>query len=741
MMLLHIALLVLTGASLTLVLFKDASWVERGAYALFFALTTIPFLTLMLVLITRRFLEPWMVSAMGLGSLALLAWPLWRRLRATTWTRPGWQDGLVLGLASALAAFGYLFYNKSFLYLSLTRFMQNRSADCFHRQAFRFIRELNPEHAAFPLDVFYAIPSAPGNSIFTAASMQIFGVGTFHVLYALFNVLIFLFAFLLVQKLTRRFWIALALAAFAVMNPYALSIEVLDRNAIAYALSGVLLYTLWTRPDMPFLHGLIFGVTAGTGLRMLPLSFALPVLVLYALRGASWRHYPLFLVGGLITWAFNIPHLLHHGLHSLNPRAGLLESVLVAFTEVPRTPFLPYPNFVFYFLKSFHALGLVGAALVAAGAFFLGKKDWKLLLVLALMMLPTYLVLAAQLDWIEGDKPRIFLTVWMPLVVLMGVALDAMLRRERWRVSVAVLAGATAVAALGHLGLSQVHGRVYEGTYSLGKIYQRESPALAAHLRRGYSRMPLLPDFHQLLFKLDLGHKRAEEQIVAHTLYAAPQPGDAPLNAWIKSAVRPSTLQLPPEKKLAGEMVTLRVDPELLLAEGGGAVTRVAGQVAVDIDLGAPWELADLYFAKRKVSWQEAPLTVAIRPRAREVGMLGELNIDLNGDHDYGGGRIGKRCQEGMVKLPPRGAAWPSKRLTPHALPCTRQTAQAMVLPEERSRQIIVRVPRGLRLVFRYMVVTGFVGDVARISGWTVVATADGELRLDFHQGEPEGFL
>ncbi len=740
MLLLHVGLLLLSGVALTVVLLRETSWIERVAYSLFFGLTTIPFLTLMLVLVTGRFLEQWMVTAVGGGLLALLAWPLWRRIRKTSWARPGWQDALVLGVASGLVAFGHVFYNKSFLHLSLTRFMQTRAADCFHRQAFRFIRELNPEHASFPLDVFYAIPSAPGNSIFTAASMQIFGVGTFHVLFALFNALIFLFAFLLLKKLTGQLWVALAVALFAVLNPYSLHIEVLDRNTIAYALSGVLLYTVWTRRDLPFLHGLIFGVTAGTGLRMLPLTLALPVLLLYALNRASWRHYPLFLLGGALTWAFNIPHLMHHGLHSLNPRAGLLESIFIAITELPRTPFLPYPNFVFYFLKSFHALGLVGAALVVAGAYFLARKDWKLLLALVLVMLPTYLVLAAQLDWVEGDKPRILLAVWMPLMLMMGAGVAGLLPKGRWRTNLAVLAGATALAALTHLGLSQVHGRVFEQTYALGKIYQRESPALAQYLRRDFSRMPLLPDYQQLLFKLDLGRKRAEEAIVAHTLYASHQPGDMPLNDWIASSVSPETIQAPEARVMSEELVTLRIDPEKLLAADGGAVTRVAGQGPVDIDLGKPGELADLYYAARQVSWQERELTIAIRPGSREVRSLGELYIELNGDQDYGDGRISTRCLQGMVKLPPGGGTWPSKRLTPYALPCTLQTTQASLLPTERSRLITVRVPRDMRLVFRYMVVTGFVGDVARVSGWTVDASEETP-RLRFHFGEPEGYL
>ena len=306
-MLLFNILLVLVGAALTVVLFRETSWIERVAYTLFFGLTTIPLITLVLALLTQRFIDAWMVPGAAFCVLALLAWPLRARLRTLRPGRPGWQEGIVLGLAPVIATLGYLYYNHSFLYLSLARFLQNREADCFHRQAFRFIRELNPDHTQLPLDIFYAIPSAPGNSVFTAAAMQIFGAGTFHYLYSLFHVLIFLFAFLLVQRLSGRFWISLAVALFAVLNPYVMSIEVFDRNTIAYALSGVLLYTVLHRRDMPLLHGLIFGLTAGTGLRMIPLTFALPVLVLYAARRVPLRYFLLFAVGGALTWAFNIP--------------------------------------------------------------------------------------------------------------------------------------------------------------------------------------------------------------------------------------------------------------------------------------------------------------------------------------------------------------------------------------------------------------------------------------------------
>ena len=740
MLLVNILFVAAVGVVAAVVLFKDASWVERAGYSLFFGLTAVPFFALVLSLLTRRFIDNWMVVGVGLGLLALLAWPLVRRLKTAKWDRPGWQEGLVLGLAPVIAAGAHVYYNHSFLYLSLARFMQNRAADCFHRQAFRFVSALNPEHSQLPVDIFYAIPSAPGNSIFTTAAMQIFGMGTFHVLYSLFHVLIYLFAFLLIKRLTGRYWIALAVALFAVLNPYVMNIEVLDRNTIAYALSGVLLYTVWTRRDMPFLHGLIFGITAGAGLRMLPLTFALPVLVLYIGRRVPLRYFLLFAVAGFLTWAFNIPHLGNHGLHSLNPRGGYLESLYTAFAALPRTPFMPYPNFVFYFLKAIHALGLLGAALATAGAWYLARKDWKLLLVLALMVLPTYLVLAAQLDWIEGDKPRIFLTVWMPLMMLMGAGLALVMRKDGWRLNLATLAGAAALVFLVHLGLTHVHGQVDERTYTLSAIYQRESPALSRQLRSHFSRLPLLPDYGQLFLKLDLTRKRAEEKLVAHTLYASPSAGDPPLNPWVKRTVRPETIELPPRRTLSRTMVTLRIDPELLVGEGD-AVTRVEDGGPVDIDLGNPGGLQSLYYAARKVSWQSNDLAIAVRPRAREVDLLGELHVELNGDADLGGGQVGPQCKPGMIRRPPAGqSSWPSKRPTPYALPCTREGEQATMLPGD-SRAFTVRMPEDMRIVIRYLLLTGFVGDVARISSWSVDASGPGKPRVEFHFGEPEGYL
>ena len=426
----------------------------------------------------------------------------------------------------------------------------------------------------------------------------------------------------------------------------------------------------------------------------------------------------------------------------MNPRAGLLESLFTAFTTLPRTPFLPYPNFVFYFLKAIHALGLLGAALVVVGALRLARKDWKLLLVLVLMILPTYLILASQRDWIEGDKPRIFLTVWMPLMMMLGAGLCTVIRGQRRASGLATLIGAVAMVALLHLGLCAVHGQPDEQTYQLGDIYQRESPALARHLRGAFSRLPLVPDFGQLFLKLDLGRKRIEEQVVAHTLFASPLPGDPPLNPWVKRTVQPSTLERPPGRSLSREMVTLRIDLELLLSDGGGgAVTRVEDGGRVDIDLSEPAGLVKLYFTTRQVSWQKNDLTVAVRPRSREVGFLGELHVELNGDVHRGGGQVGPRSKPGTAKPPPSGMlTWPTKRLSPYALPCTAETRPAVMLPQ-RARALTLRVPRDLRVLIRYLVLNGFVGDIYRISSWSIDASEPGEPRVTFHFGEPEGYL
>jgi len=470
---------------------------------------------------------------------------------------------------------------------------------------------------------------------------------------------------------------------------------------------------------------------------MLPLTFALPILLHYGLRRAPAKAYPLFLLGGALTWAFNIPHLSHHGLHALNPHANLASSLITAFTAVPRTPFLPYPNFVFYFMKSVHALGLAGAALALVGAVQLLRRDWKLLLTMVLFILPTYGVLAAQLEWIEGDKPRIFLTVWMPLMILLGAGLDATMRRAEWRRNLAVSAAATLTVGLVFLGLGKVHGQLEHSIYEQGLIYQRESPAFAQHQREHFGHLPLLPDYSQLTRKLHLGRKRAEQNLVAHTLFANPVPGTAPLNPWVEHAIQPATIPEPANPELSDRYVAFALDPELLLGSGQGAVTLLAQDASVDIDLSRPDQLDDLYFARKTVSWQDQDLLVAVRPKAREIRALGELFIELNGDNDFWGGMVGPIAQSGRIDDLP--GPFRTEHLSPYALPGGAEPRPAHALSSS-PRMITMRVPADLRVIVRYLVLNGVIGDIYRISSWSIDLNEESP-GVEYHFGEPEGYL
>jgi len=245
------------------------------------------------------------------------------------------------------------------------------------------------------------------------------------------------FAYLTALRLLKsRVWALLAAAAL-VLNPFILSISMVDENVLVLgAVAGAFYFSL-ARGYSGWLAGLSFGVALGT--RHI-LVMALPALYLPGL--ARWRlKETAWLTAGLLL--ASIPWIVMHASMYFGPTGNLFESFgskppipyelfghqfhLRAFLNWPisdhlmRDPYSAFPTLLAFpltILRTFGAL-FVGAALVGLGK--VGGLALRTRLAAILWVVPFMAVLMIQNNWVEPNKMGLFLVV-MPPVALLGVA-------------------------------------------------------------------------------------------------------------------------------------------------------------------------------------------------------------------------------------------------------------------------------------------------------------------------------
>ena len=726
-----LVLLLLTGIFAGWALVGRGSAVERTAYTLLFALTLAPALVTAGAFLRSAYVSRTGLLVAALLLLALLAKPALDGLRRRGLPRPDRRDAIVLSLAALVAAGAAVYYTQTEFWLSLGAYVQTGEAKCFYMQTFNLVEGLNVGPPGVEVPETYRIISTPGNVLFTAPMMHVHGTETFHVLYACFHLLLFLFTYLLLARIVDKAWIAGAVALFAVLNPYTLSIEVLDRNVMALALTTALLYTVIAHRRKAFLHGLLYGIAAGTGLRFLPLITIVPIVALYVRDGARLRAYAALLGGFVLAFAFNVPHLSFHGFHSLGEDLSIVRLASMAVSSPARTPFVPHVNAIYYTLNTMSHLGLVGCALVIVGAGVTLCRDRWLFAAMVLLLVVPLLVLSVQRDWIEGDKDRIFLSSLLPAAVFLahGVAFLVTRRSASWlpRAAALLLAIACLVGVSHLLRLPDVPCDT--GTYARKPIYQRETASFHAYHRDHFARVRLLPDYRRLFLKTDLGRKRTEARVVASTLFGGDRPTDLEDRPWMARVYGDGALRAPRQPSPSSRYVSLRIDLERLVARPVEAVEIVEDDVPAFVDLERGGSATAAY-KECVVSWQRERLPVLAFADSPEARALNEIHIDLNAFAGYGRDATGHE-RVNVISL----MTGEEQRRVGYA------TGMPVQPLHDGSSAVVVRMPDDARVVIRDWIVDGTAGVPHRIDSWSVAIDARGEPTLRFHVGEPESYL
>ncbi len=718
-------LLIVVGYLVATRVINETTLLERVAYTLLFAITVIPFIAMNASIAGSIYPTKTMLAIASFIIVAALARHAYKHFRAFTRPQFSKMDAVALGLCVASAVAAWFYYTNAEFLLSLASYIQKGEAKCFYMQTFSLVKTLNPEAASPNILKMYSTIATPGNAMFTAPLMPIFGTQTYHVLYCTFIADAFLFIFLLLHRWAKSDAAALVGAFFAVVNPYVLSVEVLDRNLMSFALAAALIYTVEREPEKGWLHGFLWGICAGVGLRFLHITLIAPVALMYFFGKAPRRRYASLLIAFALTFAFSLPHMRYHGFNSLGEQTPFFELLLGAFAQGTRTPLLPFPNAVGYILHILNYIGLIAAAVAILGAVDLIRRDKKRFAILILISLPIYLVLAAQRDWIEADKFRIFLMAFLPVILFFGLGLASVFDKSKLRFTAVAFPIAFVLCVGSSFLLKEIEGKPDLSMYKRKPAYQSESDAYLDLYRSHLASIGLLPNYKRLFLKLDLRKKRLTERAIADSFFG--ENGAMSQHPFAMDWL--GEIEQPTEEIFSDDFVAISIDFEKLVADPDAAVRLDPTPKELFADLSSPKNLLDIYHKEMNVSWQPEKLPVTLLTGKSEYRTQKILELEVNAFKNFGADEYGfakVNMINSWVQPDQRGRAF--------------QTGMTALPQTDDSSVISLKIPRDVRILVRNWIINSANGTPWRVDSWDV-RIKDGQPKTEFHIMEPESYL
>ena len=646
---------------------------------------------------------------------------------------------LIALLCCGIGVLYWLHYSEAEFLYSLLSYLLRGEAECFYMQTFSFVADLNPTLSAPDVDKAYNIISTPGNTLFTTMAVAVFGRYGFQVLYLIFAVNLFVFTSLLALRWTESRPAALLAAMFVCLNPYVLSVEVLDRNFITLSLSAAAFYALAAHRDRIFLHGLLFGLCASTGLRFLPLLFLASVALVYSLRRVRLLSLLLFLLAFSLAFAVSVPHLSYHGFHSLGETESLPKLLWLVMTEFQRSPFVPLPNLLLYPLHILAYLGSVLGSLIALGAMRCWQQDRRVFFIMAPVVLLPWMVLACQRDWLQADKSRILVMSMLPLAVFLAFALRSFItKKQLFSDLCALLVGVLIIQGIAFMG-ARLNRPVDVGSYQRHTLYQRDSDTWQRFYQSRFATIRSLPSVSRLFQKADLPRKARADHALLANQFGRDSRELLRSNPWVQRELLDDANAPLAPMPTSNDWVSVEIDLEELVGDRKHAVgwARDGERPFVDLstesdsilriaDFGVPLAA---WHKEVEVSWQPQTLPVTVLSGQSEPADLGEFYVDLNAWISLGRDDL-EFQQINMISY---------ANATQHREQGIRSSMKALP-PRDNTARISLRVPRGMQIIVRNWLVDGSKGTPHRIDSWSI-DTVGIEPTLRFHPMEPESYL
>ena len=285
----------------------------KVALTLYFSLVTIPWVATSLALDFGLLIRLGILMHLVMIVTLIFIYPLWKWFRNLKLGLPKTNDVLMIVVGACAATVYALIHTRSELLFQLYSWIVRDDAYCFYLVIFKAMAAPGlpiQEH----LKEVAAIITTPGNVPYPATAIVLFKKFGMQAMHAAFAAVLAVFAYLSAQRLLKNPLYGLLAAAAVILNPYLLSVPVLDRNLIALATSSVIFYLLIAGAGRPIALGLLLGLVSGMGLRFLPSLMVIPVLLALYWRGQLKPKPLIFLaLGFLITFStVSYTHLRAH---------------------------------------------------------------------------------------------------------------------------------------------------------------------------------------------------------------------------------------------------------------------------------------------------------------------------------------------------------------------------------------------------------------------------------------------
>jgi hypothetical protein len=740
-----ILILFIIGVLSTYLIFKKLKFIEFLGYSIFFSILFIP-----LVLINLSFIFDILpsislliiVSLITLGIVILFL--KLRKIKLYSFKINKLHKILILFIF-IITIFSFFYYNNSVYYLSLTSYMQKGETNCFYMLTFAL--DNNLDHLV-STDTPYDILSTPANSMFTSFLHPILSFNSFKFMYVIFQILLFIFTFLLIDyllnrqlklknksknkflvKLINKKVIPIFIALFAIFNPFNLYIEVLDRNFMALVVGIIFVYTLFVHKDKIILHAIIYGVLSGLGLRFLPLIFIIPVVIVYWKNKIPIKKIVLFLFIAFIIFGFNIPHLKYHGFNSVGETENYILLSKTALTNWLRTPNVAFPNLIYLSFLMLNNFGYFISLIILFGIFRLIRESKINFAIYSSVFILTLITLSIQRDFLESEKIRIIVMSFISLYVFLAygiIEIIELIKREKFKFILPVLFVFLILFSLVNI-FSFANFDADQRFYSRKLLYQKDNPIYNEYTKLKLTKIGFFPGYNKLGNKLNLKRKLLEQDSVLSNVLSNPK-----LNEYLNDkSIKLNDPKLGVNLETNLEYHIIKINFENLVSKHYDAVivideSKMADQI---IFLDYSSELFDIYYKEFDVSWQNEKLPMVVFPKFSDTIYLDELYLDLNSFISYDSDELGFNYINSI-----------HYKFYPESIEFAKQSSMITLPNFDDLNEITIKIPKNFKIVIRNWFVNGANAQPYKIDSW-VISIKENNPQIEFWHNEPESYI
>ena len=721
LMWLNLILLIFLGYLFSILIFNKLNFKELFGFTLLFAISLSSLVLANLIFFLNLSSNPYLLLEINFILISLVLFLMYKK-QINIYIPKFKKTDLVFSLfILIIVIFSFFYYNNSVYHLSLTSYLEKGETNCFYMLAFALQPSLEDKLAT---KTPYDILSTPGNSVFVSPMHLFFDYNTFKYIYIIFQVLLFIFTYLIIKFLTKSSFFSYITSLFAIFNPYILSIEVLDRNVMALVVSTILFFSIFKYKKKYFLHGLLYGLVSGLGLRFLPLVFIIPIFILYFKEKTKVWNYLFFIIIAVLCFAYNFPHLNYHGLNTLGESKSYFSLAIFAFTKWLRTPFVPYPNLFYILIQIISYFGYFISSIVILGFIRLFKKSKINTLIYSLIFLIPFFTLTIQRDFIEMPKNRIILMSFLPIFIWFSfglISLTQAFRFIRFRKNI-IYFSIIFFILFGFINVvKQINFSEENEFYNRKFLYQTETNSYYNFQKQQLSKIKLFPYFKRLGNKIKFPRKKLEEKAVIYNLIQRKS-----LSNFYQEKNYDFNIQKPIETN--DEYVKVSINFDNLVTNLSNAI-KFSRENNLFIDFENKEELIDVYYKEFNISWQNEKLPLTVFTKHSDSIFLNEIYLDLNSFISYSKDEFGFHKINSI-----------NYNFYPESKDFALKSSMSALPSLDNSNSVTLNIPRNHKIIIRNWFINGANAQAFKIDSWVIDVSKD-EPSIQFLYNEPESYI